>query len=172
MKVLSWILQELGWDDEAQQAYEEECREQERLQQQRQLEAETLERERNRQYGYGYDGHNGRNEFAGYNGKSAHNYGHLTQNAATRSSAYSQGQISQLSSESYCMVDEPDFHPYNNSTRGVGDHDRGQFNVARAGGGGVSSNIGNTVRPVPRLGNMSTRSLLTMRTMRTASTRS
>ncbi|KAF9365611.1 hypothetical protein BGX34_009233, partial [Mortierella sp. NVP85] len=166
MKVLSWILQELGWDDEAQQAYEEECREQERLQQQRQLEAEALERERNRQHGHG--GFNGGNEITGYNVNSANNYGHLAQNTTTRSSAYSQGQISQLSSESYCMVDEPDFHPYSNNTRAVGDHDRGQFNVARAGGG-TSSNIGNAERPVPRLGNLSTRSLLTMRTMRTAS---
>ncbi|KAF9435375.1 hypothetical protein BGZ76_006415 [Entomortierella beljakovae] len=46
MKTLSWILQELGWD---QDAYEEECREQERVQQQRGYEAELAERERNRQ---------------------------------------------------------------------------------------------------------------------------
>ncbi|KAI1319070.1 hypothetical protein EDD11_004959 [Mortierella claussenii] len=57
MKVLTWILQELGWDQQAEEAYEEECREQERIQEQRQSEVEALERERNRQY-YGHEDEN------------------------------------------------------------------------------------------------------------------
>ncbi|KAI8604802.1 hypothetical protein EDD21DRAFT_365280 [Dissophora ornata] len=94
MKVLSWILQELGWDQEAEEAYEEECRDQEILQEQRESEVETLDRERDRQC-YGHEDENG--------GNSSRDLG------LTRAGVSSQSRNS-LSSESYYVVDESDVH--------------------------------------------------------------
>ncbi|KAF9113202.1 hypothetical protein BGX27_002043 [Mortierella sp. AM989] len=149
MKTLSWILQELGWDEEA---YEEECREQERMQQQKEYEAEMLERERNRQY-YGQ-------EFGG-----SRNFRSMSYRDLGEKSGVSGQMDSRLSTESYYMVEESEFQPhyYFNSTTGK---------TTASGVADGEESLFKMRRNPSRSGNLSTKSLLTMQTMRTASTRS
>ncbi|KAG0325932.1 hypothetical protein BGZ99_010385 [Dissophora globulifera] len=143
MKVLSWILQELGWDQEAEEAYEEEFLEQERLEQQQELETEKLERSRD-YYGHDDDFRQGDNSAL------------LHSNSGPSSS--------HLSGESYYYVAD-----------GAGLQEKGGETVSvrrmisDSDGPGTSFQ---SRRGLSRGGNPSTRSLLTMRTMRTTSTRS
>ncbi|KAG0001128.1 hypothetical protein BGZ65_003767, partial [Modicella reniformis] len=150
MKLLSWILQELGWDDEAQEAYEEECRKQEIIRQQQQQQQQ--QRDSNTVYGYGYEERGG-----GLGG------GHNRHGQPSHQTSASGQDHSQLSSDSYCMVGGSDLYP--NSRSGVDSRSSGDVRGLAAGGVMSSGGAG-----FSRMGNMSTRSLLTMRTMRTAST--
>ncbi|KAF9357205.1 hypothetical protein BGX26_004078 [Mortierella sp. AD094] len=156
MKTLSYILQELGWDQEA---YEEECREQERLQQQRDYEAEMLEEERNRQY-YDQDYGGSRN----FNSTSLRDLGE-------KSRVSGQVRNSRLSNESYYIVDESEFQPYNYSHE-RGDNGSAVGKMTASGVAGGVESVSKMRRNFSRSGNLSTRSMLTMRSMRTTSTKS
>ncbi|KAF9574795.1 hypothetical protein EC968_005581 [Mortierella alpina] len=143
MKVLSLLLQELGWDQEAEEAYEEECRQQERLQQHQQ---------RNHPYDDGLE-EDDRHVHHGGENRPRHASG---VEARPSTLSYRQGrQQSHLSGESYYVVQESEIPPYASTSMGY-----------------PAETTGNTAkirRKLSRNGNLSTRSLLTMRTMRTAS---
>ncbi|KAF9956732.1 hypothetical protein BGZ72_002525 [Mortierella alpina] len=147
MKVLSLLLQQLGWNQEAEEAYEEECRQQERLQQQQQrmLDDEAFEKERN-QHGYGSE-----DEGAIHGRERVSRHGDVR--PATLSSRQGRQQ-SLLSGESYYVIQEADIPPY--ATAYIGHPE-------------TAGNSAKIRRKLSRNGNLSTRSLLTMRTMRTAS---
>ncbi|KAI7819835.1 hypothetical protein BC939DRAFT_495024 [Gamsiella multidivaricata] len=150
MKVLSWILQELGWDEETEDLYEQECREQERLQQQRDFGTESLGRVRSRQE-FGQENEN--------------RYGCSSGIEHTRSPMSARTRNSRLSGESYYLVDESEVQAYSQAQKGTGSSGGG-----RLGGVEVSEALSRSQRKLSRSGNLSTRSLLTMRTMRTGST--
>ncbi|KAF9208920.1 hypothetical protein BGZ49_007126 [Haplosporangium sp. Z 27] len=102
MKTLSYILQELDWNQEA---YEEECLDQERIQQQREYEAERLERERNRQY-YGPE----------YNYEGSRYFNNTSyRDPGEKSGVSGQSRNSQFSTESFYVVDGSEFQPFNYS---------------------------------------------------------
>ncbi|KAG0364499.1 hypothetical protein BGZ54_007433 [Gamsiella multidivaricata] len=105
MKVLSWILQELGWDEETEDLYEQECREQERLQQQRDFGTESLGRVRSRQE-FGQENEN--------------RYGCSSGIEHTRSPMSARTRNSRLSGESYYLVDESEVQAYSQAQKGTG----------------------------------------------------
>ncbi|KAF9171115.1 hypothetical protein BGX20_008090 [Mortierella sp. AD010] len=146
MKTLSYLLQELGWDQEA---YEEECREQERLQQ-RDYDAMS-EQEKNRQdYGRGF------------------NFSNMSsRDPGEKPRVSSQARNSRLSNESYYIVDESELHPYSYS-HGRRDNDDAVGKTAVSGVGGETESASRTKRYFSRNNNLST----TMLTMRTTSTKS
>lgn len=153
MKVLSLLLQELGWNQEAEEAYEEECRQRERLQQQQQRridDEETLEKERHQ-----HDYHGSEDDAPNHGRERPPRHGDALPPSATLSSRQGQGrQQSQLSGESYYVVQEAEIPPYATASIGYPE---------------TSGNTARIRRKLSRNGNLSTRSLLTMRTMRTAS---
>ncbi|CAO3565847.1 unnamed protein product [Mortierella alpina] len=156
MKVLSLLLQQLGWNQEAEEAYEEECRQRERLQQQQQqcrIDDEALEKERcQHDYGSSEDDHNP------YHGREKLPRHGDARPAATRPNRQGR-QPSLLSGESYYVVQEAEIPPYATTSMGYPETT-------------TTTATGNTAkirRKLSRNGNLSTRSLLTMRTMRTAS---
>ncbi|KAF9291748.1 hypothetical protein BGZ68_002467 [Mortierella alpina] len=153
MKVLSLLLQELGWNQEAEEAYEEECRQRERLQQQPQRridDEETLEKERHQHDYYGSE-----DDAPNRGRERPPRHGDALPPSGTLSSRQGQGrQHSQLSGESYYVVQEAEIPPYATASIGYPE---------------TSGNTARIRRKLSRNGNLSTRSLLTMRTMRTAS---
>ncbi|KAK3836802.1 MAG: hypothetical protein J3R72DRAFT_200773 [Linnemannia gamsii] len=224
MKVLSWILQELGWDQEAEEAYEEEFRAQER---QREAEQQLLHQAQYRSQGQDQDQEEEEEEDDEvYEMRRLQLQQHHDEHELATSTDYypsdeggstmmlqPRRKYSQLSGDSYFIVGssqglqtDPQFqqqlrqqgkqsnaHPNEGSggggKGGVGSSQNRRMGSASMGGmgglGGVGSSNGTGIQASqesgtfpsagPRKlsrsggGNMSTRSLLTMRTMRTAS---
>ncbi|ORZ11330.1 hypothetical protein BCR41DRAFT_357043 [Lobosporangium transversale] len=160
MKVLSWILQELGWDDDVEEAYEEENRERERVQQQDIAGGEASQIERSAWSKSG-DLEDIVMSRVSVNGRQAASMG-------SRTDKSHQNRDSQLSGESFIVVDESEIptHTYSSGKRGEGSGGVGG-RVVYAIDATDSSSKGK--KRQTKSGNMSTRSLLTMRTMQTAS---
>ncbi|KAF9142195.1 hypothetical protein BGX30_003188 [Mortierella sp. GBA39] len=197
MKVLSWILQELGWDQAAEEAYEEEFRAQERqrdAEQQQQLHQAQYQQEE--VYERGPD----ERELELTTDCYQSDEGGSTMMLQPRR------KQSQLSGDSYFIVGssrgletDPQFQPHQqppsqpgqglqsyvhpneggsqNQNRRMGNASVGIIGSTSnstgvgipAGGSGSGTRPSAGPRKLSRSGNMSTRSLLTMQTMRTAS---
>lgn len=127
MKVLSLILQGLGWDQNAEDAYEEECREQEREQQARELEyeREMMAREhlpssssryfqRQGQGGEPTIGSLSMDQGSSYYNQSRQDL--LAGGGGAGGGGGGRGGVqrtqSSLSGESFCIVDEAELRPY------------------------------------------------------------
>jgi hypothetical protein len=216
MKVLSWILQELGWDQAAEEAYEEEFRAQERQreaeQQQQQLHQAQYQHQQQQEQEEVY-GQPEEREL-----EHATDYYQSDEGGSTMMLQPRRKQQSQLSGDSYFIVGssqvletDPQFqqhHQQHPSQQGQGQGQRPGMQsymfpnegggtsqsqnrrmrgasvgvlgssshgtgagIAGSGGGGGSGTFPSAgPRKLSRSGggNMSTRSLLTMRTMRTA----
>ncbi|KAF8945364.1 hypothetical protein BGZ47_002824 [Haplosporangium gracile] len=196
MKVLSWILQELGWDQTAEEAYEEEFRVQER---QREVEQQQLHKAQYQQEEV-YRQPDER-ELAMLEHTTDY---YQSDEGGSTMMLQPRGKQSQLSGDSYFIVGssqgletDPQFQPHphqQGSGQGQGlqsyayPNESGSQNrrmgsasvdligntshstgVLNTGGSGSGTFPSAGPRKLSRSGNMSTRSLLTMRTMRTAS---
>lgn len=208
MKVLSWILQELGWDQAAEEAYEEEFRAQ-----QRQREAEQQQLQAQYQHQQEQEEVFGQPEEREL--EHTTDYYHSDEGGSTMMLQPRRKQQSQLSGDSYFIVGssqglqtDPQFRPQhlqhpsqqgpgqgqrqgmqsymhpnegsgasqsqNRRMRGasvgiLGSSNSTGVGIAGSGGGGGSGTFPSvSPRKLSRSGNVSTRSLLTMRTMRTA----
>ncbi|KAG0289610.1 hypothetical protein BGZ96_006873 [Linnemannia gamsii] len=208
MKVLSWILQELGWDQAAEEAYEEEFRAQER---QREAEQQQIQQA---QYQHQQDQEDVYGQPEERELEHTTDYYPSDEGGSTMMLQPRRKQQSQLSGDSYFIVGssqgletDPQFQPhhlkhpsqqgqgqrqgmqsymYPNESGGVsqsqnrrmrgasvgvlgGSSNSTGVGIAGSGGGGGSGTFPSAgPRKLSRSGNMSTRSLLTMRTMRTA----
>ncbi|KAF9321332.1 hypothetical protein BG003_002513 [Podila horticola] len=112
MKVLSLILQGLGWDQSAEDAYEEECREQEREQQarEREYEREMMEREREHQSSRYFDRRQGEPTIGSSMDQGSSYYNQSRQDLLAGGAGLK--RQSSLSGESFCIVDEADLRSY------------------------------------------------------------
>ncbi|KAF9087722.1 hypothetical protein BGX23_007925 [Mortierella sp. AD031] len=202
MKVLSWILQELGWNQEAEEAYEEEFRAQgrQREAEQQQLHQTQYQQQQQQEGGGGYQQEH-------ESAMEQTDYYHSDEGGSTM--MLQPRKQSQLSGDSYFIVDrshvpksdpqqqqqqQQSLQPYAypnegggsggpsyqgqgqgqnrrmGSTSVVGGSNGGMAGASGGGGGNGSGTFPSAgPRKLSRNGNMSTRSLLTMRTMRTAS---
>ncbi|KAG0065102.1 hypothetical protein BGZ90_001929 [Linnemannia elongata] len=191
MKVLSWILQELGWDQAAEEAYEEEFRAQERQREAEQQQLHQAKCQQEEAYERGPD----EREL-----EQTTDYYHSDEGGSTMMLQPRRKQ-SQLSGDSYFIVGssrgletDPQFQPHQqrpsqqqgqvhpneggsqNQNRRMGNASVGiigsssnNTGVGIPGGSGSGTLPSVVPRKLSRSGNLSTRSLLTMRTMRTAS---
>lgn len=172
MKVLSLILQGLGWDQNAEDAYEEEIREQEREQQEREREyheQEMFEREEKGQAQHRQHQHPSSLRYFDRRRRETT----IGSSSMDRRSSFNQsrqdllqgGLTRSLSGESYCIVDEAELrssYPYPEGTSSMG---------GAPGRGGSFTRSSQTAKRMSRGGvggghstRMSTRSLMTMRT--------
>lgn len=196
MKVLSWILQELGWDQAAEEAYEEEFRAQERQREAEQQQLHQAQYQQEEVYERGPDERET---------EQTTDYYHSDEGGSMMRLQPRRKQ-SQLSGDSYFIVGssrgietDPQFQPHQQqhlSQQGQGlqshvypneggsqNHNRrmGSASVGIIGstsnstGAGIPGGNGSATSPsagprkLSKSGNLSTRSLMTMRTMRTAS---
>lgn len=195
MKVLSWILQELGWDQAAEEAYEEEFRAQERQREAEQQQLHQAQYQQEEVYERGPDERET---------EQTTDYYHSDEGGSMMRLQPRRKQ-SQLSGDSYFIVGssrgietDPQFQPHQQqhlSQQGQGlqshvypneggsqNHNRrmGSASVGIIGstsnstGAGIPGGNGSATSPsagprkLSKSGNLSTRSLMTMRTMRTA----
>ncbi|KAI9241570.1 MAG: hypothetical protein BYD32DRAFT_37573 [Podila humilis] len=174
MKVLSLILQGLGWDQNAEDAYEEEIREQEREQQEREREYHEQEMFEREEEGQPRHQHQQQQSSSSRYFERRKREPTIGSSNIDRESSFNQsrqdllqgGLTRSLSGESYCIVDEAELrslYPYPEGTASMsgtpgvaGSFARSSQTAKRMSRGGVGG--GHSTR-------MSTRSLMTMRTV-------